>query len=245
MEFIEAIEVPPVLIAVATPAKSRNVGTIVRSASACGAKMLVIVGNNRVGFHGSFGSNTRITILHFSTWSEATAFLKSKRSCVHFYGLAPPGCEHASAQPLKKFAFPVLQEGHSACFVVGAPNQPLSEEILDFLDVPVKVEFPNPVFARRLQFEEVLAIAIHHYCASMKREDGSAVFLPHGWNGEKFIKDEVPAGMRQSGNRGMSVSQIMQRSQRNKVASASDDGADLALMGSLLGGSSAAGIGDY
>lgn len=234
MEFIEALEVPPLLFAVHCTRKSRNLGTLVRTASACNAQMLLIIGENKVGFHGAFGSNTRISILHFNTWPEAISFLRNKRNAVHFYGVSPPGQENGGCVSLKSCAFPRLLEGESACFVVGARGEPLSAEILQFLDIEIKVDFPVPKYARMLQFEEVFAVAIHNYVSFMRAEDGTKVFTPHEWKGEKYVKGETSL-LRQSSHRGLSISQILERSKRVEKAAEIEDSV-LGGLGALLTG---------
>ena len=234
MEFVESIKVPPILLAVHCPTRSRNLGTLIRTASASGAKMLVIVGENKVGFHGAFGSNTRIMILHFYTWPEAIVFLRSKRNMVHFYGVSPPGLEDESCQSLKECEFPTLSsQSDSVCFVVGARGEPLSEEILRFLDIPIKIDFPVPKFAKLLQFEEAFAIAIHHYVSSMIDEHGNPTFEPHEWEGEKFVKEEV-SSVRQSSHRGLNISQILERSKRKEKAAVMEQ--SVLGLGALMSG---------
>ena len=234
MEFVEALEVPPLLFAVHCTTKSRNLGTLVRTASACGAKMLIIVGENKVGFHGAFGSNTRILILHFNTWPEVLSFLRGKRNAVQFYGVSPPGLESPGCVSLKACPFERLVEGNSVCFVVGARGEPLSEEILQFLDIEIKVEFPVPKFAKLLQFEEVFAIAIHNYVSSMKSKGGSNILVPHERRGEKYIK-ENPSTMRQSSHRGLNVNQILERRKRAQKLAAIEDSV-LGSIGVLMTG---------
>ena len=233
MEFVESLKVPSILFAVYCPTRSRNLGTLIRTASACGAKMLVIVGENKVGFHGAFGSNTRIMILHFYTWPEAISFLRSKRHMVYFYGVSPPGLEDKSCQSLKACEFPMLTESDSVCFVVGARAEPLSAEILSFVDISIKIDFPVAKFAKMLQFEEAFAIAIHHYVSSMKDKDGNPAFIPHKWEGEKYVKDEV-SSFRQSSHRGLNISQILERSTRKEKTAALDQ--SVLGLGALMGG---------
>ena len=214
-DIIESLKVPKLLIAVHCPTKSRAVGTIVRSASALGAKMLVLVGDDRIGMHGAFGSNQRIQILHFETWNQAREFLDSKRNHVYYYGISPPGCSEATElQSLDDVIFPLLTEDDSACFVVGGRDEPLSDEIVSFLDVPIKVNFPNPHFALKLKFEEVLAIVIHHYVSSVKDNSGAKVFKPCSWKGEKFIKEDVVVGGHK--RRGISLTRLAQRRGRKE-----------------------------
>ena len=237
-------EIPSLLVAIDCPNKSRPVGTIVRSASALGAKMLLLVGDNRVGMHGAFGSNQRIVILHFEGWDEAREFIGSRRKRIHYYGINPPGIDDDESQSLIEVSFRALEEDESACFVVGGRAEHLSEEIRDFLDVSIKVSFPNPRFASRLKFEEVFAVAIHRYVSTVKssregKEDDSSPFQACTWNGEKFIKDQtVSTGG--NGRRGISVSKLAQRSSRGEREKALE-GTVLTGLGALMGEQ----IGDY
>ena len=219
MEVLESLLIPPLLVAVHCQHKSRPVGTIVRSASALGAKMLLLVGDNRVGMHGAFGSNQRIVILHFESWGEARRFLESRQNRIFYYGISPPGVvdETSGLQSLANVSFPALGENESTCFVVGGKAEPLSEEIRAFLDVPIKVDFPNPYFASRLKFEEVLAVAIHKYISTMRSREGgdTRLFQPCEWSGEKFVKDgTISTGG--NGRRGISVSKLTKRASRDE-----------------------------
>jgi hypothetical protein len=247
MEAVNSLQIPPLLVAVHCQSKSRAVGTIVRSASALGAKMLLLVGDNRVGMHGAFGSNQRIVILHFESWSEARNFIESRRSRIFYYGISPPSVEDEDSQlqSLTDVSFPALGKDESACFVVGGKAEPLSEEIRAFLDVPIKVDFPNPHFALRLKFEEVFAVAIHRYVSTMRmsKEGGASPFQACTWSGEKFVKDEtVSTGG--NGRRGISVSKLAKRAVRGepKGALEGSEGCVFGGLGALMGESQE---GDY
>jgi hypothetical protein len=67
--------------------RHKNVGTLLRCASAFGARCVVIVGSPQYSTHGAHGAQTHVEVVHFYYWRECLDFCGQMGCTV--YGISP------------------------------------------------------------------------------------------------------------------------------------------------------------
>lgn len=142
----------------------RNLGTIIRCSAAMGVATILVIGNRRVGTHGSHGAQTRVNLVHFYEWKEALEYLRQTADTLLLYGAVR--FASATSQSVASFAFPPPQAdgaATTAVFVVGSKDGTISEAMRQRLDAELHVEIPDPTFAGRFSFDAMITICLHRF----------------------------------------------------------------------------------
>lgn len=106
------------IVAVETQRRS-NIGTIIRTASAFGASLVVVVGSSQFSTHGAHGAQGHMPVYHFFYWEECIQFLH-QRGVKSVFGISPSVITQAASRPRVSTSI----EGYkhrftgSACFIV-------------------------------------------------------------------------------------------------------------------------------
>lgn len=212
--------------------KRRNLGTIIRCSAAMGAGVIMVIGQKRIGTHGSHGAQTRVQLLHFYYWSEAIAYLRSNADQVRLYGIAPTSalpstypsaCTsrlHTNSVNVATYKFdPANHNTLATVFVVGNKDTGLSDEIKDHLEAILHVQLPNPLYSTRFHPDSVLTICLHHYMQTLI-ESQAMQPTTRSIVGEKFILDETV------NRRGRLQKQLPQRHPSDATTPQSEQGGD-------------------
>lgn len=73
-----------------TVAKGQCIGTLIRCASAFGARELLIVGSLNYSTHGAHGAQKKsLPVLHFPDYEQLVTFLEKERNLNKIYGILP------------------------------------------------------------------------------------------------------------------------------------------------------------
>ena len=68
-------------------AKKHNVGTVARSATAFGAKSVVLIGSRQFNTFGAQGSDNHVDFEHFESLQECRRVMKDERGCTQILGV--------------------------------------------------------------------------------------------------------------------------------------------------------------
>jgi hypothetical protein len=161
-------------VAVATTRRT-NIGTTLRCAVAFGCTAMIVVGDINYGTHGAHGSQTRIKVIHFHSWSAFHHFAK-ENNCLT-YGIV----DTDFSRPFSTETTTEFPNNQQIIFLSGIKFGQLSEEQIEVCDAFIAVSFCGGIqFAKHVHGDVKLSICLHQCASSTKMEEGSFV-------GEKYL----------------------------------------------------------
>jgi len=165
--------------------RNRNIGPLVRTASALGVSLVIIVGAQVVSTHGAHGAQSRVQIKHFFYWHEVSAFLRSRSGGCVMYGISTSplaATDHSSASVALESS--ALAHASTVAFVMGEKEIGLTDDIRGILDMSLHVDFPFPQYACRLTLESIFGICLHHFVSTNLDR---IQLQQRGVQGEKYV----------------------------------------------------------
>jgi len=166
-----------------------------------GVQKILVIGNRRIGTHGSHGAQTRVSLLHFWTWAEALAYLRLSADRLRLYGVA----RFASETSQDAAAFNFVADAQvddtaavTAVFVIGDKEGVISPDLRSQLAAELHVSLPVPAFAGRFHYDSILTIVLHRFATAPSHQAQLVGALPRMVGGA-CAKFELDATVNQRG----------------------------------------------
>lgn len=164
------------MVAVETRRK-QGVGTLVRCATAMGAKNLIVVGSPVYSFHGAHGADRHLPVLHFYYWADCMQYL-SQIGYNQICGIsttAPSastrsdlmnGQEETPPTPYVPLESAVFNK--KVCFLVGEESGrgPLSAEQLRFCSSVIWIRLPDQSLEHLLHWDAKITLCLQQFAIS-------------------------------------------------------------------------------
>ena len=214
MAVSAAAGVPEFYVIVNNVSKKANVGTMVRSAAAFGAKAMLIVGRKKsTTFFGSFGSDTHVKIMYFDKLGEACQFARSR------------GCEILGIE-IDSEARSIISHPFkgSVAFLMGNEGHGLTDHERRFIDRLVYIPHYGNGTAS-LNVTVASSIIFHHYAAW-------AGYREREFEGQKMVVDPI---VHKRGELDADDMQLRARRKAMKEAASASQDVDISAMANVLG----------
>ena len=191
----------PLLFLMVENLSTRNIGPLIRTASALGCTELLIVGSKKFSTHGAHASKRRLRVAHFWHWPEAMCYVQSLRQNCRVYGLhhlpfdsTDFGEESSSSSiALNIYAFPPIQQDTIVCFVLGQERQSLQAAVRAIVDIGLHLDLGQTEFQMVMKYETVLGIVLNRFVTSMNAQwiatHGECLFPTLSFENEKYAVD--------------------------------------------------------
>ncbi|KAJ1442870.1 hypothetical protein B484DRAFT_441933 [Ochromonadaceae sp. CCMP2298] len=185
--------------------RHKSIGTLLRCASAFGARCVVIVGSPQYSTHGAIGAQRYMEVVHFYYWNECLEYCR-EAGCSVAYGISPralissSGFESDCADSSECEGAPDAQPGSTsqsvvsadvdtfpflgpACFIVGERTG-LTEEQLCISQAVLHVQVPVSALQESLPYDTKVALCLQRYAELMGLQASSH-------SGEKHLLAKV------------------------------------------------------
>lgn len=143
--------------------KGQSIGTLIRCATAFGARALIIIGSKSFSTHGSHGSHRRLKIIHYYYWSELMEQMKVRDPSIRIIGISP------SAPLTVEHNFQTtdsISHTSNCCFIVPDLKMGFTDEQRAFCDSYVYVKVPNQNREMLLHWNTKVSLALQSFAST-------------------------------------------------------------------------------